>query len=65
LINEVKQRYNTSSIIITHGFTYAKTIAHRVMMLLDGRFFKIGTFEDIFDTYDPQIKCFYSYNFRK
>lgn len=63
LINEVRQQYNTTSIIITHDLTCAKTTAQRVGMLLDGRFSKVGTFEEVFDTNDRQIKDFYNYNF--
>src|SRR3954454_3714197 len=40
LINEVRERYNTSAIIITHDLTCAKTTGDRVAMLLDGRFVK-------------------------
>ena len=63
LINEVQQRYNTSSIIITHDLTCAKETGDRVAMLLDGRFTGIGTFDNVFDTQDEQIKSFYNYNF--
>lgn len=63
LINEVQQRYNTSSIIITHDLTCAKNTAHRVAMLLDGRFPRVGTFEEVFASDDPHIKDFYRYNF--
>lgn len=63
LINEVQQRYNTTSIIITHDLTCARATAHRVAMLLDGRFSRIGTFDEVFDTNDQQVKDFYNYNF--
>jgi len=63
LINEVRRRYNTSSIIITHDLTCAKTTGTRVAMLLEGRFIKAGSFEEVFDTDDEQIKSFYNYNF--
>jgi phospholipid/cholesterol/gamma-HCH transport system ATP-binding protein len=63
LINEVQQRYNTSAIIITHDLTCAKSTAHRVAMLLDGRFAKVETFEEVFESDDPQISSFYNYNF--
>jgi len=63
LIQEVQQRYNTSAIIITHDLTCAKTTAHRVAMLLDGKFAKVGTFEEVFASDDPQISSFYNYNF--
>lgn len=63
LINEVKAKYNTSSIIITHDLTCAKITGDRVAMLLDGKFVKEGSFEDVFTTDDERIKSFYDYNF--
>jgi phospholipid/cholesterol/gamma-HCH transport system ATP-binding protein len=63
LINEVQQRYNTSSIIITHDLTCAKSTGDRVAMLIDGHFQRIGTFEEVFDTNDKRIKPFFDYNF--
>lgn len=63
LINDVQEKYNTSSIIITHDLTCAKNTGNRTAMLLDGRFFKIGTFDEVFDTDDEQVKGFYNYNF--
>jgi phospholipid/cholesterol/gamma-HCH transport system ATP-binding protein len=63
LINEVQQKYNTSSVIITHDLTCAKNTGNRIAMLLDGKFQKIGKFDEVFDTDDEQIKGFYNYNF--
>jgi phospholipid/cholesterol/gamma-HCH transport system ATP-binding protein len=63
LINEVKTKYNTSSIIITHDLTCAKTTGDRIAMLLDGTFVKEGTFASVFDTQDERLKNFYDYNF--
>ena len=34
-----------------------------VAMLLEGKFTRIGTFDEVFDTDDEQIKSFYNYNF--
>ncbi len=63
LIREVQERYNTSSVIITHDLTCAKHTGDRVAMLLDGRFSKVGSFESVFTSDDEQIKSFYNYNF--
>src|SRR5215218_5354231 len=63
LINEVKEKYRTSSIIITHDLTCAKITGDRVAMLLDGQFVKQGSFDEVFDTKDERIKSFYDYNF--
>jgi phospholipid/cholesterol/gamma-HCH transport system ATP-binding protein len=63
LINEVQERFNTSSIIITHDLTCAKSTGDRIAVLLDGRFVQIGTFETIFENGDERVKSFYEYNF--
>jgi phospholipid/cholesterol/gamma-HCH transport system ATP-binding protein len=63
LINDVREKYNTSSIIITHDLTCAKTTGDRIFMLYDGKFIREGTFEEVFKTNDPRIRSFYDYNF--
>ena len=63
LINEVKERYKTSSIIITHDLTCAKIPGDRVFMLVDGTFLRQGSFEDVFATGDERVRAFYEYNF--
>ena len=63
LINEVKEKYHTSSIIITHDLTCAKEVGDRVAVLFDGNFKFQGTFEEVFKNQDPRIKSFYDYNF--
>jgi phospholipid/cholesterol/gamma-HCH transport system ATP-binding protein len=65
LINRVKENFNTSSIIITHDLTCAKATSDRVAMLLEGRFIKEGTFDEVFSSDDERIKSFYNYNFIK
>jgi phospholipid/cholesterol/gamma-HCH transport system ATP-binding protein len=65
LINEVQQRFNTSSIIITHDLTCAKQTGDRIAMLLDGQFQRTGTFDEVFDTNDSRVKPFFDYNFIK
>ncbi|MGN6299128.1 MAG: ABC transporter ATP-binding protein [Ginsengibacter sp.] len=63
LINEVQKKYNTSSIIITHDLTCAKNTADRIAMLVNGKFISTGTFDQVFDTSNPDITGFYNYNF--
>jgi len=65
LINEVQEKFHTSAIIITHDLTCARETGDRIAMLLDGRFIKTGTFEEVFDTQEERIKSFYDYNFIK
>ncbi len=63
LINEVKERYHTSSILITHDLTCAKMTGDKLAMLLDGKFVRQGTFEEVFASDEEQIQSFYNYNF--
>lgn len=63
LINEVQERFHTSSIVITHDLTCAKAVGNRVAMLLDGQFQRMGTFKEVFNTSDERVKPFYDYNF--
>ena len=63
LINEVREQYNTSAIVITHDLTCAKTTGNRVAILFDGKFLAQGTFDEVFAVNDERIKSFYNYNF--
>lgn len=63
LINEVQQKYNTSSVIITHDLTCAKNTANRIAMLHKGMFLKVGTFDEVFASQNEQVQGFFNYNF--
>ncbi|WP_143961736.1 ABC transporter ATP-binding protein [Litoribacter populi] len=64
LINQVRDEYKTSSIVITHDLTCAKMTGDRQAVLLDGKFGAVGEFEQVFHyTSDDRIKAFYDYNF--
>ncbi len=65
LIKYVREKFNTTSIIITHDLTCAKTTGDRIAMILDGKFLNAGTFEEVFNTEDERIQGFYNYNFIK
>lgn len=63
LINEVRERTGATAIIITHDLTCAKTTGDRVAMLLDGKFERVGTFDEVFADPDERVRQFYNYNF--
>lgn len=63
LINHVREKHNTTSIIITHDLTCAKSTGDRVAMLYEGKFIKQGTFEEVFRDEHERIQQFYNYNF--
>jgi phospholipid/cholesterol/gamma-HCH transport system ATP-binding protein len=59
LIVEIQHKYNTSSIIITHDMACAKIVSNRVMVLVNGIKFTEGTYEELNNSTDPQIKPFF------
>ena len=63
LINQVRERFSTSSIIITHDLACARMTGNRIAMLLDGEFQREGEFEEVFATQDRRVRDFYDYNF--
>ena len=63
LINEVQEKYHTSSIIITHDLTCAKATGDQITIMLDGKFLRKGSFEEVFEGGDERTKSFFDYNF--
>ncbi|MDN3203277.1 ABC transporter ATP-binding protein [Algoriphagus sediminis] len=64
LIIQIREQYNTSSIVITHDLTCAKMTGDRQAVLLDGQFKAQGSFEEVFaGAEDQRVKSFYDYNF--
>ncbi|SFN62581.1 phospholipid/cholesterol/gamma-HCH transport system ATP-binding protein [Algoriphagus ornithinivorans] len=64
LINEVREQFKTTSIVITHDLTCAKVTGDRMAVLLDGQFKAVGSFNEVFAHADDQrVKSFYDYNF--
>jgi phospholipid/cholesterol/gamma-HCH transport system ATP-binding protein len=63
LINEVQEKYKTSSIIITHYLTCAKDTGDRIFMMMNGKFIRQGDFDEVFETSDERIRGFFDYNF--
>lgn len=59
LINEVQEKYKTSSIIITHDIKCAKNTADRIIMLHDGEVYKTGSVEEFENSTDSLIKSFF------
>jgi phospholipid/cholesterol/gamma-HCH transport system ATP-binding protein len=62
LIMNIRERYNTSSIIITHDITCAKLTSDRMLIMHEGRIIAEGTFKELENETDPQIQLFFNYN---
>lgn len=59
LINDVKRKYKTTSIIITHDIECARTTADRVILLHEGKIYKEGKLQTFEKSTDPLIKSFF------
>ncbi len=59
LIMELQQKYNTSSIIISHDIQVAKTTANKLVILFDGKNYAEGTFDELLQLEDPNVKQFF------
>lgn len=61
LINSVRQKYHTSSMIITHDITCARQTGDRLVALFNGVIQVEGTFDEMKQVDDPEIKAFFNY----
>lgn len=59
LINETKNKFRNSSIIITHDINCVKKVADRIAMLKDGKIYKEGTLDEFLNNDDPYIQSFF------
>ncbi len=60
LIVAIQEKYQTSSIIITHDMECAKIVANRIMILIDGLKYTVGTYDELKKSNDPNIKPFFA-----
>lgn len=59
LILKVQDKYNTSSIIITHDMKCAKITANRVKLLVDGKFYAEGSYDEMADSDDKKVNAYF------
>ena len=59
LMLDIQKKYNTSSLIITHDVDCARAISDRIILLIDGINYAEGTYEELSNHVDPQIKAFF------
>lgn len=59
LMVKIQQKYNTSSIIISHDVNCVKITSNRVVLLIDGSAYVSGTWEELSTSKDPKVKQFF------
>ena len=59
LMLELQKKYNTSSILISHDIYCVKIVANRIIMLVDGRCYATGSYDELQKSTDPKVKSFF------
>ncbi|MGY6743664.1 MAG: ABC transporter ATP-binding protein [Cecembia sp.] len=59
LMISVQKKYNATSIVISHDLNCIKMIANRMIMLIDGKNYASGTFQELEAATDSKIKEFF------
>jgi phospholipid/cholesterol/gamma-HCH transport system ATP-binding protein len=59
LMVEIQKKYQTSSIIISHDMNCVRLTSGRVVMLIDGKCYESGTFDELKKSTDKKIKQFF------
>ena len=59
LIKEIQQKYNTSSLIISHDMNCVRLASDRVVILLDGQCYTDKTYDELKDEADPKVRQFF------
>jgi phospholipid/cholesterol/gamma-HCH transport system ATP-binding protein len=59
LMVDIQKKYNTSSIIISHDINCVKIVANRIVMLIDGKCYATGTYDELENSKDPRVKQFF------
>ena len=59
LMQDIQKKYGTSSLIITHDVDCARVISDRMILLIDGTDYAVGTFKELSASEDPKIKAFF------
>jgi len=61
LMDDIQKKYGTSSLIITHDVDCARVISDRMILLIDGIDYAVGSFQELSNSKDPKIKAFFKH----
>jgi phospholipid/cholesterol/gamma-HCH transport system ATP-binding protein len=59
LMKEIQEKYGTSSLIISHDMNCVRMASNRVVVLVDGKCYASGTYEELKQNTDNKVKQFF------
>jgi phospholipid/cholesterol/gamma-HCH transport system ATP-binding protein len=59
LMMEIQEKYNTTSLIISHDMNCVRMASNRVVMLIAGKCYASDTYEQLKQNTDPKVKEFF------
>lgn len=59
LIMDMRERYQTASVIITHDMACARITADRILVMHEGEFIASGTYEELAQSDDKRVSSFF------
>lgn len=59
LMLDVQKKYNTSAIVISHDMNCVKIVANRIVVLIDGTCYAVGTYDELKNSNDKKVKQFF------
>lgn len=59
LMMEIQQKYGTTSLIISHDMNCVRMASNRVVVLVDGKCYAKGTYNELLKNEDPKVKQFF------
>ncbi|MCK9402702.1 MAG: ATP-binding cassette domain-containing protein [Chitinophagaceae bacterium] len=59
LMRVIQEKYNTTSLIISHDMNCVHMASNRVVILVDGKCYASGTYQELEQSMDPKVKQFF------
>ncbi len=59
LMLDIQKKYNTSSVIISHDMNCVRLTANRIIVLIDGTCYAMGTYDELKNSGDPKVRQFF------
>jgi phospholipid/cholesterol/gamma-HCH transport system ATP-binding protein len=59
LMKEIQEKYNTTSLIISHDMNCVRMASNRVVILVDGKCYANDKYEELMQNSDPKVKQFF------